>query len=130
VLVIRYECGWFTSFTADNGVIVMFASTNRFVAGPLPPGPLLPEVERVTSADAGLAPGSPSAKCQIAVALAVNVPAVLLLIWNEHVAVFPLTFGVPQLLFEIERPPETLGVIDVSEGVVPAGLATLVTVNV
>jgi hypothetical protein len=70
--------------------MVMNASTNCFVAGPLPPGPKLPEVERVTSALAGFAPGSPSAKCQTATALIVNSPAAVLLIVTVHVAVFPL----------------------------------------
>jgi hypothetical protein len=112
--------------------MVTFASTNRFVAGPLPPGPLLPEVERVTSCEAGFAPGSLSAKCQTATAFAVNAPAEVLLIWNVHVAVLPplLIVGEPHVLFWIDRPPETLGVNDVKESAVPAGLAVLVTVNV
>jgi hypothetical protein len=110
--------------------MLTFASTNRFVAEPLPPGPLLPEVERVTSCEAGFAPASLSTKCQTACAFAVNAPAELELIWNEQVAVLPLTFGLPHVLFEIDSPPETLGVIDVSVAVVPCGLAVLVTVNV
>ena len=75
-----------TSFT-PLGAILTFASTNRFVAGPLPPGPLVPEVERVTSAELGV---PLPAKCQTAVAFAVNVPAEALLIENEHVAVLPV----------------------------------------
>jgi hypothetical protein len=118
-----------TSFT-PFGAMLTFASTNRFVAGPLPPGPLLPDVERVTSAVDGVAPASPSTKCQIAVALAVKVAAVALLIWNEQVAVLPLTVGAPHVLFSSVVDGETLGVIDVSVAVVPAGLAVLVTVNV
>jgi hypothetical protein len=62
----------------------------------------------------------------------VNEPAVLLLIWKVHVAVLPLLLivGASQVLFWIDRPPETLGVNDVKESAVPAGLAVLVTVNV
>src|SRR5262245_23193673 len=36
-----------TVLVASGGLIVMNASTNRFVAGPLPPGPALPAVLRV-----------------------------------------------------------------------------------
>jgi hypothetical protein len=121
----------FTSFT-PLGAMVTFASTNRLVAGPLPPGPLLPEVERVTSCEAGFAPASLSAKCQTATAFAMNAPAEVLLIWNVHVAVVPLllSVGAPHVLFRTDSPPETLGVNDVNVAVVPAGLAVLVTVNV
>src|SRR5262245_57227346 len=89
-------CACPTLFVASGGLIVMYASTKRFVAGPLPPGPLLPDVERVTSAVAGLALGSLSTKCQTAVAFAVNVPAWVLLIVTVQVAVVPLTCGVLQ----------------------------------
>src|SRR5262245_2891030 len=105
----------------------MFASTYRLIAGPLPPGPLLPEVERVTSAEGGV---PLPAKCQTASAFAVNTPADALSIWNVQVAVFPFCCGEPQVLFKIGVSGETDGVIEVIVAVVPAGLATLVTVNV
>src|SRR5262245_37182638 len=108
----------------------MFASTKFFVAGPPPPGPLLPEVERVTLASAGLAPGSLSWKPQTACAFAVNVPGSALLIWNVQVAWLPFCCGEPHVLFRIWSPPETLGVIEVIVGVVPDGIALVVTVNV
>src|SRR4030095_11063345 len=46
VTVIVNVCACPTSFAAGVGVIGMPASTKRLVAGPLPPGPLFPEVER------------------------------------------------------------------------------------
>src|SRR5262249_7952990 len=93
VKVIVNVCGTFTSFVADGGVITMNASTKRFVAGPLPPGPEIPDVERVTVAVAGFAPGSLSANDHVALALAVNVPTDELLIVIVQVATLPLTVG-------------------------------------
>jgi len=87
----------------------------------------LPEVERVTSAEGGV---PLPAKCQTACAFAVNTAADELLIWNEHVAVLPFCCGEPHVLARIGVAGETLGVIEVIVAVVPAGLATLVTVNV
>src|SRR4051812_46841871 len=79
--------------------MLTLASTNRFVAGPLPPGPAgfvrsAVFVSRVTVAVAGLAPASPSAKLQTAVAFAVKIPAVLLLIVTVHERVLPVSVGV------------------------------------
>src|SRR5262245_29792621 len=105
----------------------MFASTYRLIAGPLPPGPLLPEVERVTSAEDGV---PLPAKCQTTSAFAVITASDTLLTWNVQVAVLPFCCGEPQVLFRIGVTGDTLGVIEVIVGVVPAGLATLVTVNV
>src|SRR5689334_10598537 len=110
--------------------MLTLASTNRFVADPLPPGPLFPDVERVTVAELGV---PLPLNAHTAVALAVNDPAELLLIWNEHVAVFPLLVrvGEPQVLFRIGVAlPTMLGVSDVNDAVVPAGEPVLVTVNV
>jgi len=132
LVVIVNTCSCPTSFTL-GAEMLMFASTNRFVAGPLPPGPAVPEVERVTLAVAGFAPGSLSAKPQMACAFAVKTPAEALLIWNEQVAVLPplLNVGLPHVLFRIGVAlPTMLGVSDVSDGVVPDGVAVLVTVNV
>ena len=75
---------------ASGGPIVIFRSTNRFVAGPLPLGPepifaVAGSVSRVTFTDAGFAFASESAKCQTDVAFRVNTPAVLLLIFTVHV---------------------------------------------
>jgi len=87
----------------------------------------LPLVERVTSAVfGGLAP---SAKCQTAVAFAVNVPAVVELIVNVHVAVFAFTTGLLQVDDCDDGAGETLGVIDVNVAVVPDAVATEVIVN-
>jgi hypothetical protein len=59
----------------------MYASTNRFVAGPLPPGPLFAPtaVERVTEAVLGV---PVPVKLTVVLALAVNVAAVALLTVN------------------------------------------------
>ena len=40
-------CSSVIPFVSVNGDTLIFASTNTFVAAPLPPGPALPEVERV-----------------------------------------------------------------------------------
>jgi len=124
--VIVNTCWCLTSFT-PFGVIETFAFTYRFVAGPLPPGPLFAEVERVTSAVFG--GFAPSAKCQTAVPLAVNTPAVALLIVSVQVAVFPLTCGLLQVVDCDDGAGLTLGVIDVSVAVVPDADATEVIVN-
>jgi len=109
------------------GEIDTFASTYRFTAGPLPPGPLLPLVERVTSAVCG--GFAPSAKCQTAVALAVKTPGVVLLIVSVQVAVLPFTCGFAQVDDCVPGAGDTLGVIDVRVGVVPEAVATEVIVN-
>jgi len=124
--VIVNVCGEPTSFTSF-GVIDTFAFTYRLVAGPVPPGPLFPDVERVTSAVFGGL--SLSAKCQIAVAFAVNTPTLVLLIVSVQVAVLPFTCGLAQVVDCDVGAGETLGVIDVSVGVVPSGSATDVIVN-
>ena len=104
----------------------MLASTNRLVAGPLPPGPLLPEVERVTDAVFGGA--LPSLKPQTAVALAVKTPALLLLIVTVHDRVLPDPPGT-QVVIE-SGVGETVTLNEVNDGVVPAGNAFVVIVNV
>src|SRR5262245_46529883 len=106
--------------------MLTFASTNSFVAGPeLTCGVL---VGLVTSTLAGFVFGSLSTKCQTAGAFAVNVPAVLLLIVTVQVAVFPLTVG--EHAVWLSGCGDTVTVSDVSEAVVPAGSAFVVTVNV
>src|SRR6185503_8473777 len=72
---------------------------------------------------------APSAKCQTAVAFAVNVAATVLLIVSVHVAVLPLTCGLLQVVDCELGAGETLGVIDVSVAVVPEAVATEVIVN-
>src|SRR5262249_18204699 len=123
-------CGTFTGFVAVGGVTTMNASTKRFVAGPLPPGPELPDVDRTTVAVAGVAPGSLSANVHVAVAFAVDVPTDERLIVIVHVATLPLTVGEPHV-FEFARSGvgETLGTIDTRVGVVPLGIAVAVTVK-
>jgi hypothetical protein len=118
-----------TSFVAVSGLNAMLASTKVFVAGPLPPGPLVPEVERVTLTEAGFALASPSTKCHVAVAFAVNTPADVLLIVTVHVAWLPLTVGVAHVSDCDDGAGETDGVIDVSDAVVPDGNALVVIVN-
>ena len=109
--------------------MLTFASTNRLVTEPELPCVL--SVVRVTLTEAGLAPASPSTKCQIAVALAVMTAAEELLTWNVHVPVLPplLNVGEPHVLFETE-PLDKLGVIDVIVAAVPDANAFVVTVNV
>jgi hypothetical protein len=123
-VVIVNVCALPTSFT-PFGLIETFASTNRFVADPLPPGPLLPEVERVTSVEF-----VPSLKCHTAVASAVNTPAVLFEIVTVQVAVLPDTVGAAQVSDSESGVGETCGVIDVSVAVEPEGDAVLEIVNV
>src|SRR5919206_305205 len=101
----------------------MFASTNLLVAGPPPPGPLLPDVDLVTSVEL-----APEAKCQLAVAFAVNVPAVLLLIVTVHVRVLPLPCGTHADW--LSGAGETVTCSEFSDGVVPDGVAVVVMVNV
>jgi hypothetical protein len=101
----------------------MFASTNRFVAGP--ELPCVESVERVTSVEF-----VPSLKCQIAVAAAVNVPGVELLIVTVQVAVFAKTTGVLQVSVSEPGLGVTTGVIDVRVAVDPEGIAVVVIVNV
>jgi hypothetical protein len=123
-----------TSFT-PLGVIDTRASTNRFVAGPLPPGPLpivavAGSVSRVTVALLGV---PVPVKPQTAVALAVNVAALLLLMEKVQVRVSGCPAGVvglPHVLPRIVVDGDTLGVSDVSDAVVPEGDAVVVTVNV
>ena len=109
-----------TSFTADS-TIVIAASTNRLVAGPLPPGPLFPEVERLTATPPMVT---------TAAAFAVNVPAVSLLIVRVQVATLPTTVGAAQVLLCEVGAGLTLGVIEVNAtGVAPDGIAVAVIVN-
>jgi hypothetical protein len=92
-------------------------------------GPELPcvaSVVRVTSAELG-APAP--AKCQTAVAFAVNVPGSLLLIVTVQVAVFPVTVGTAQVLVIEPGAGETCGVSEVKVAVVPAGMAVVEMVN-
>ena len=92
--------------------------------------PCVPSVVRVTSVVLGV---PLPAKCQIAVALAVNVAALLLLMENVQVRVFGCPTGVvglPHVLPRIGVDGETLGVSDVSDAVVPCGSAVVLTVNV
>src|SRR6186997_3061670 len=70
------------------GVIEIDPSTNRFVAGPLPPGPLVPDVDRVTDAVLGVPPVL--LKLTVAEAFAVNVAAVGLFTVSVQVNVPPL----------------------------------------
>jgi len=103
-------------------VIEMLASTNRFVAGPLPPGPLLPEVERPTVTPPIVT---------WALALAVKTPAALLLIVSVQVAVFPLTVGLLQV--ELCEPGCGLTLVVIAPkltGLAPDGIAVTVIVNV
>src|SRR5947208_3219504 len=93
LVVIVNTCWCPTSFTL-GAEMLMFASTNRLVASL--ELPWVPSVARVTSAVAGLAPASPSAKCQTATACAVNTPAFVLLTVTVHVrgpAPLPVTFA-------------------------------------
>src|SRR5262249_52666032 len=92
-------CSFVIGFVALCGGTAIDASTNCLVAGPLPPGPETPDVERTTVATAGRAPGSLSVKFHTAVAFATNVPAVELLIVIVHVAIVPVPsrVGVAQL---------------------------------
>src|SRR5260370_20815997 len=73
------------------------------VAGPLPPGPELPDVDRLT-----VTPPIVTA----ADALAENMPLELLLIVREHVATLPLTPGLPQSSTADEGDGATLVVIE------------------
>src|SRR5438046_216683 len=109
------------------GAMVMKPSTKTFVAGPLPPGPLFPEVERVTVTWCPCV----SPIFTVAVALAVNVPAVLLLMVSVHVAVLPLSTGEAQVLVLV-----TLGVgltladMAMLSRLAPSGSAVAVMVKV
>src|SRR5262245_55582204 len=109
-----------TSFTA-LGEIWMLASTNDLVAGPLPPGPLLPFVARVTVRPPIVT---------LAVTLAVNVFTTLLLTVSVQVATLPLTFGVAQVLLVVAPAGVTDGVIESNvTGVAPPGSAVTVIVK-
>ena len=101
----------------------MPAPTNTFVAGP--ELPWVESVERVTSAVC-----VPSVKCQTAVAVAVNVPGLLLLIVTVHDAVFVPNVGVAQVSDSEPGAGEMCGVIEVNDAVVPAGRAFVVIVKV
>jgi len=104
------------------GVIVMLASTNRFTPGPEPPGPLLPEVERLTVTP-------PMETC--ALELTVNVPALLLLMVTVQVAVLPFTVGDAHVvLCEVGAGSTLTAIAEKLTGVAPAGIAFTVTVNV
>src|SRR5437763_463139 len=114
--------------------MLTFASTNRFVAAPLPPGPWVPEVERMTSAELGV---RLPANCHVTSALSVNTPAFVLLIVTMHDAVSPLADAEAQLSdSEIgrascrERGEVNTGCVSVSESVVHAGHAVVEIVNV
>ena len=74
-------CGSPTLFVPDVPIVIR-ASTNRFVAGPLPAGPLVPEVERVTEAVLGVPPAL--LKLTVVLALAVNTVGVGLLTVSVH----------------------------------------------
>src|SRR5262249_26903068 len=84
---------WFfpTGLIAVGGPTVMFASTNVLVA--VPELPCVASVVRVTSAAAGLAPGSLLSKCHTDDALAVTTPGTVLFTVNVQVAVFPTSAG-------------------------------------
>jgi competence protein ComGC len=73
----------------------------------------------------------PSEKCQTAVAVAVNVPALLLLIVTVQLAVFVPNVGVAHVSVSESGVGETLGVIEVNVAVEPVlGDALVVIVNV
>src|SRR3954468_6751266 len=104
--------------------MLTFASTNRFVTEP--ELPWVESVERVTLTEAGFAPASLSTKCQTDWAVATITVAVELVTWNEHVRVLvpapPHCAGVAQVLVAaMIEPTSTLGVIEVSDAVVPDG---------
>src|SRR5437763_613393 len=114
--------------------MLTFAYTNRFLAAPLPPGPWLPEVERMTSAELRAPPPRRSSDLS---ALSVNTPAFVLLIVTMHDAVSPLADAEAQLSdSEIgrascrERGEVNTGCVSVSESVVHAGHAVVEIVNV
>src|SRR5438045_3558834 len=65
-----------------SGAMLIAASTNRFVAGPVPDGPLLPDVDRLI-----VALFVPSVNTTTVLAFRVNVDAVGLLTVTEHVYV-------------------------------------------
>ena len=100
------------------------------MAGPLPPGPEFPEVDRVTVADAGFAAGSVEVKVTAAVALAVKTPGELLLMVTEQVATLPETEGEPQVVDCDVGAGVTTGVIDPKLTLVPVGMAVTVTLKV
>jgi hypothetical protein len=109
----------------------MFASTNVFVtAAPLA---FCPSVVRVTSTDAGFAPGSGLSKCQIDVAFTVTTPGTLLFTVTVQVAVFPASTGLAHVSDCVR---DAAGIAEVTVGVtedsvawVPEGTAVVVIVN-
>src|SRR5204863_193895 len=116
---------WFspTLLVAVSGLILILASTYAFVAGPLPPGPELPEVLRVT----GIA-GLP--RFAVADALAVNVPVVLLLMVIVQVAISPTNaMPAPQVVLCDDGAGLTLGVMFTVPAGTPAGNLCTVTVK-
>src|SRR5712692_312315 len=112
---------WFvpTRFCFVSGESWMYASTYVLVAGPLPPGPLVPEVERVTVTPPIVT---------LAVALAVKVPVVPLLIVSMQVAEVPNV--VPHVLLDKPGGGLTFGVIVMLGVPVPLGKAVTEMVKV
>src|SRR5437867_11588782 len=95
-------CGLPTTWVALAGVTMMLASTKVLVAGPLPPGPELPLVERLIVTPPMVT---------WALALAVNLPAELLLMVSVQVAWLPTTVGLPQVEDRVPGAGETLVVM-------------------
>src|SRR5215471_10394226 len=109
--------------------MLTFASTNRLVT-PFEL-PWVPSVERVTVWSAGFAPVSESWNAQTAVAVTVIAPAELFVIVTVHVrGPAPLPVGLLHVSDSVSGTDEKCGVIDVSDGVVPAGSAVVEIVNV
>src|SRR5216683_3522121 len=108
-----------TRFCAVSGESWMYASTYVLVAGPLPPGPALPEVDRVTVTPPIVT---------TAVALAVKVPVVPLLIVSVQVAEVPDV--VPHVLLDEDGRGPTLVEIVMAGVPVPLGKAVAVMVKV
>jgi hypothetical protein len=111
--------------------MLTFASTNRLVTEL--ELPCVPSVERLTVTEAGFAPASLSSNFQETSAVAVIVPAALLLTWKVQVRVLPLPpqfAELPHVLFRIGVAGLTFGVIESNVAVVPDGIPVVETVNV
>src|SRR6266851_7067096 len=120
VTVMVKTCWWPTSLTA-LGAMAMLASTKFFTAGPLPPGPKLPAVSRVTVTPPMVT---------WAEALAVKLPAVLLLMVSVQVATLSRTLGAAQVVLWLPGAGLTLGVmVPKLTGLAPSGMAVTVMVK-
>jgi len=113
-----------------SGAMLIAASTNRFVAGPVPLGPLLPDVERLT-----VAWFVPSVNTTSVLAFRVNVVAVGLFTVTVHVYVpFACSAGeahVLELVCGATGSGESTGVTDTDWTVAPlcpAGVTVIVNV--